>query len=1085
MNRFKYIFRNLSYYRRTHLGIVLGAALSTAVLVGALVVGDSVSGSLHRLVDFRLGTTHHALITGDRMVSADISQRFSEPPVPVLQARGLAVARGGESRVNRLRIYGIDERFDRVFNTKDLYADLSRNQIIINSHLANRLNVSAGDQLLIRLENLDYLPKDAPLASADDRSRAVRMSIMTIVDDAQGGRFNLDPDQVSPMNVFMHLERLNQEMDLVNQANLLLFHSNNANAELLNQELDKVWKPLDVGLLITALPDQDSVELSSQRIFIDPEIERVALQHPGARPLLTYFVNSLSANGRSTPYSFVTAMPSPDSDKTWDEKDIWINSWLAKDLNAETGDSLTLSFYVVGPMRTLVEESRTFAIRRILPMSSALLDRELLPDFPGLADEENCRDWEPGIPVDLDRIRDIDETYWDDYRGTPKALIGLATGQKMWGNRFGQVTAIRFKESPESVCQHLKARLTPGMLGLQLLDVRQQSERASSQSVDFAGLFLGLSFFIIVAALLLTALLFVLNIEQRQQETGLLLALGFTGKQVQRMLLIEGSILAFLGTIAGVLGGLIYNQLVLLALKSIWGGAVGTSALTLVINGGTLAMGAAIGFVVALLAMAFALRNQATRPITELQRGSTGVIMRSGKRQKFSFAVAAIFTITAVAIVVMTSAGQTRQAAGAFFAGGTLLLIAGIFFIYGMLLRSLSVPHVQLTLGRLAWLNASRKRGRTLALVALLASALFIVFTVGANRQSMSANEQERNSGTGGFALFIETSLPILYDLDSTKGKEFYSLDSLDSVGFVQLKLRSGTDASCLNLHRVSTPHLLGVDPVELHKRHAFTFTTVTNSVDPEQPWLSLQSELGSDVIPGIADETVIVWGLGKSVGDSVQYIDEQGNEFYVRLVASLAPSIMQGHVMISRHHFIQRYPSISGSHMLLVDAPFDTLDKIQEHLAWALQDEGAQITRSSVRLSGFNQVTNTYLSIFLLLGGLGMMLGVAGIAIVVFRNVMERREELAVMRALGWSPERLDRLVKREHVWLLSLGLFLGAASALIAVLPALLTPGSSIPVVTIVVIFFVVLFSGWVWTRISTHIAMKSEILSILQKR
>ena len=1085
MNRFKYIVRNLFYYRRTHLGIVLGATLSTAVLVGALVVGDSVRGSLHRLVDFRLGSVHHALVTGDRMVSADKSQRFTKPPVPVLQTKGLAIARGGEARVNRLRIYGIDERFDRIFNTDSLFAALSQNQMIINEHLANRLNVNVGDQLLIRLENLDYLPKDAPLATVDDRSRAIRMSIMAVVDDTQGGRFNLDPDQVAPMNVFMHFERLNQEMDLDNQANLFLFPSNETDTDRLKQELDKVWTPSDIGLDISELPGQNSVELSSQRIFIEPEVERVALHLPGAKPLLTYFVNSLSANGRSTPYSFVTAMPSPDNTGPWDENEIWINTWLARDLDAAVGDSLELVYYVMGPMRTLVEESRTFVINRIIPMNSTLLDRQLLPDFPGLADEENCRDWEPGIPVDLDRIREKDEVYWDEYRGTPKALIGLEAGREMWANRFGELTAVRFKESPEKIAQHLKANLTPGMLGLQLLNVRQQGERASSQSVDFAGLFLGLSFFIIIAALLLTALLFVLNVEQRQQETGLLLAIGFTRKQIQRMLLSEGAVLALFGTFLGVLGGIIYNQLVLMALKSIWRGAVGTSALTLVLERGTLALGAGIGFLVALLSMVIALRKQATRPVTELQRGTSAVIPRTVKWQNLSFAVALVLLFTAVAIVILTSAGQTKQAAVAFFAGGTLLLVAGIVFLYGMLLRSLSHHPGRLSLNRLAWLSAARKRGRTLALVALLASALFIVFTVGANRQSMSANEQERHSGTGGFALFAETSLPILYDLDSQEGREVYSLEPLDSVDFVQLKLRPGTDASCLNLHRVNTPHLLGVDPLELNKRQAFTFTSLTKATDPDKPWLSLQEELAPDVVPGIADETVIVWGLGKSVGDSIQYIDEQGDEFYVKLVAGLAPSIMQGHVMISRQHFIQRYPSMSGSHIMLIDAPFDKLDSVQNHLAWALQDEGAQISRSSVRLAGFNQVTNTYLSIFLLLGGLGMMLGVAGIAIVVFRNVMERREELAVMRALGWTPERLDKLVVHEHVWLLSLGLFLGAGSALVAVLPALLTPGTSIPVLTIIVIFSVVLFSGWVWTRISTKLAMRSEILSVLQKR
>ena len=56
-------------------------------------------------------------------------------------------------------------------------------------------------------------------------------------------------------------------------------------------------------------------------------------------------------------------------------------------------------------------------------------DPSLMPAFPGLADTENCRDWEPGIPIEVDRIRDIDEEYWDEHRGTPKAFVELGTGQ--------------------------------------------------------------------------------------------------------------------------------------------------------------------------------------------------------------------------------------------------------------------------------------------------------------------------------------------------------------------------------------------------------------------------------------------------------------------------------------------------------------------------------------------------------------------------------------------------------------------------------------------------------------------------------
>ena len=54
-----------------------------------------------------------------------------------------------------------------------------------------------------------------------------------------------------------------------------------------------------------------------------------------------------------------------------------------------------------------------------------------MPDFPGVADAEDSADWDAGMPLDLDQIRDKDEEYWDDYKGAPKAFIALEAGGRM------------------------------------------------------------------------------------------------------------------------------------------------------------------------------------------------------------------------------------------------------------------------------------------------------------------------------------------------------------------------------------------------------------------------------------------------------------------------------------------------------------------------------------------------------------------------------------------------------------------------------------------------------------------------------
>src|SRR5207245_2002696 len=98
----------------------------------------------------------------------------------------------------------------------------------------------------------------------------------------------------------------------------------------------------------------------------------------------------------------------------------------------------------------LIEQSGSFRVRAILPMNGLANDPDLMPAIPGLTDKKNCRDWEPGVPIDLDKIRDKDQQYWDQYRGAPKAFITLDAGQRIWNNRFGNLTGVRYPANQAS-----------------------------------------------------------------------------------------------------------------------------------------------------------------------------------------------------------------------------------------------------------------------------------------------------------------------------------------------------------------------------------------------------------------------------------------------------------------------------------------------------------------------------------------------------------------------------------------------------------------------------------------------------------
>jgi ABC-type antimicrobial peptide transport system permease subunit len=315
---------------------------------------------------------------------------------------------------------------------------------------------------------------------------------------------------------------------------------------------------------------------------------------------------------------------------------------------------------------------------------------------------------------------------------------------------------------------------------------------------------------------------------------------------------------------------------------------------------------------------------------------------------------------------------------------------------------------------------------------------------------------------------------------------------ALAGVEFVPLRLRDGDEASCLNLNRAQKPRLLGVKPELLADRHAFTFAKLADGAVVDNPWLTLHRRkfspkngvpLYPEEVPAIGDEASIVWAMGKKVGDTLDYTDERGRAFKIRLVGAVANSILQGNLIIAEDEFVARFPSESGYRMFLIDAPSKSVNEISKTLSRALRDTGLELTPTSRRLAAFNAVQNTYLSTFQVLGGLGLLLGSVGLGVVVMRNVLERRSELALLLAVGFRRRAVQMMVMSEHGALLLAGLAVGMVAALAAVLLALLSPGSNVPYGSLALTLGAVLLSGAVWTWLAAAFALRGRLLDALR--
>jgi hypothetical protein len=300
----------------------------------------------------------------------------------------------------------------------------------------------------------------------------------------------------------------------------------------------------------------------------------------------------------------------------------------------------------------------------------------------------------------------------------------------------------------------------------------------------------------------------------------------------------------------------------------------------------------------------------------------------------------------------------------------------------------------------------------------------------------------------------------------------------------VQFQAQPGDDASCLNLNRIARPRIIAGDLAQLSERSAFTFSTRTDDLDSQNPWSSLNTTLEDGVIPALADQTVIQWGLGKKVGDTLLYKTEEGKDLKLKLIGGLANSIFQGNVIIAEDHFVQAFPSVSGSNVFLIDAPDPEYSGLRaDDMQTSWRNYGPEIHRTTDRLLAFYQIENTYLNIFLMLGALGLLIGTLGLGILIFRITYEQIPEYTLLLSLGFKKSLIQRLVLSEKLFIMIVSVLIGLVPAVLSGLPSLISSVYSNLWIWLPAISILVILSGTIFSLVAIRLAFKQNLVQALR--
>ena len=1112
------LWASYKHFWQIHLTVALCTAVATGVLAGALLVGDSLRGSLRNLTLERLGTTQHALIA-DHFFQPQLLNR--ENLVPAILLNGTAVAPTTQTRAAKVNIYGVADSFFTLWETEHLPnfnkpLEQPFNAIVINEALQNELNVAVGAQVVVNFPQAVDIHPEFLLgqSEASEVIEELRLIVSDIMPTRDAGRFSLRSHQSVPLNAYIALPVLQKVLGQAGKVNAL-FTSDTPpiSSDTLTLTLDAL------GLKI--LEQENHFDVQSRNYLFKPQLAKQALEvaaenRLAALPTLTYLANTITANDKMVPYSTVIALPVDKSEfgVTLANDEIVLNTWTADELGVKVGDNISITYYRVDAKEQYITGTRQFRLKHITPIQGIAADRDLIPEFPGIHDTTDMFEWDPPFAIDYTLIREQDETYWDEYGATPKAFIALETGKRLWRNRFGDITAIRIGIAPGRDIQGTRAlfeteflkKIQPEQVGFQIVPLRAEGLQASRGATDFGMLFGSLSGFIIIAVAVLVGMLFRIGVEQRSHEIGILQAVGYPLAKIRRRFLYEGIIIASIGSLFGCVFAIGYAHLMLVGLQTWWLPAIGTPFLELHIRSWSLLIGVLVTLAVVTVSIRLMVHKLGRTSTAALLAGQSdfaespkkfklerrnpfigwavsfcigllfGLIIgyylhldtrsalvpsliisllllatvfiatyrRFGKRSVKSIfggepdlpkpkrrtpyslviwgvglgLVAGILVgFTRIGGAVLIDALETVLEHPVFKLLGTTFYILGAgWFAFNFWLHLQTVPH-RLSRFRFAIKNAARQPSRSKSCVVTMSLACCIIVAVGANRHDAAPETA--------YTFVAESALPLHHSLETTDGRfelgfseEASQLLSASEV--IPFRVLPGEDVSCLNLYQPQTPQILGVSDGALN----------------DVPWNVLQLKtVRGNTIKAIGDEKSLRWILHHNPADDFVIQDEFGGPLNLDL-HTLENSLFQSQLIISESDFTQYFPSQSGYQYFLIKTPPELIAATEQTLEKTLSDYGFDVTLATARLANYRAVENTYISTFQSLGGLGVLLGTIGLALVLFRNVIERRGELATLRAFGFRRKLLSRMLFLENSFLLTVGMLIGTSAGLISII-------------------------------------------------
>ncbi len=586
----------------------------------------------------------------------------------------------------------------------------------------------------------------------------------------------------------------------------------------------------------------------------------------------------------------------------------------------------------------------------------------------------------------------------------------------------------------------------------------------------------------VIAGVLLVVNVFVLLAQERQRELGAARAIGLSRADVVASFVVEGAILAALAAVGGVLVGLVGAAGVLFGFDFILS-AVGTGLGTFVLHPepASLALAAGLGFVVTLAAAAGASYRIGGMNVVRALRG----LEDDPAHRRGAWAGAAALVLLAVVSLLLGPfaawafapplltgaaaallarrrwapplAGLLLVAEGglAIFlltppadaVGRVLGVLRGVPVALGLTLLALGAPALargaERLLSRVRALRPTaplavryplRRRGQTGLTVTMFAfvTLILVFFSIFGTTFALDIAGE-----TGGYDVYATTDAPYsdlryAYDQQPPGARDAYALANVTSQDPLLVATVAGGSLLTLDGAR---PHYKGapVDRVfaslpSFPKREQFAFA----ELDPAYPNGSAAFEaLLKDPTLAIVSVAYTLDETGNPgahhVGADLTLHLATGDK-HLRVIGVMKELYLGG-VWVNPLVLRTGFQQVSGGYLLKA-APGHEPAAVARQLERSFDGTGLHAVDLRTEAGVVLEENEQFLRMFQMFLGFGLLVGIASLAVVSARSVLERRAHIGVLRALGHTRLSILTWLLGESLLVTILGTLVGVAA-------------------------------------------------------